>query len=126
MKQLEKLIKTNGSTYKLLRRSETVTLYEQYMSDNLVAYELSIVKTREAESFKGVDLPTRECFPSNQDFGVSAWSLPVLLGKKEVIRRFEDLNTEVERHIEECKLNNETPKFLGRFYNKIKNNNGTI
>lgn len=95
MKRLDTVIKTNGSEYQILRRSENVALYKQFIGGTHVAYELFEIKTRPEETIKGVKYPSREVFATNEQFGASAFSLRAVLGDETAINRFEKYNKEI-------------------------------
>lgn len=96
MRRLDIEYKTNGTEYKLFRRSEKVALYKQYSKEgDLIAYELFKIHKRPQETIKGIDYPEREIFASNQQFGLDAWAIPVRRGEDYVIKRFESYDKEV-------------------------------
>lgn len=89
IQRLDLNIKTNGSYYTLMRRSEDKALYKQTIEGQVSAYEMFRIKVREEETIKGVTYPKREVFCSNQDFGVTAKSLMASIGDEGAIKRFE-------------------------------------
>lgn len=96
-RRLDIEIKTNGSHYKLLRRSERSAVYKQYIDGILVGYEVySPIPIRKEETFKGVTYPLREISPPTEYFGVSAWSLGIYLTEQEVIKYFERKDKELQ------------------------------
>jgi hypothetical protein len=74
LRPLPKKLRKNGFDYSLVIRNEKVAVYEQGYSKNLKYYEVFIVRIKPAIKFKGKDIPQREIFPSDGDFGKTAWS----------------------------------------------------
>lgn len=76
MEKLSTRISKNGFLYTLIKRTETKAMYEQRTKDGLlISHEVFKVKViKEGEVF-GTVQPEHEKFPSNEDFGVTAWSV---------------------------------------------------
>jgi len=71
MKILEKQIKTNGTTYSLVKRTSWKAMYKAEGGQ----YEVFKVKVLPATEMFGNPVPEREKFPGNEDFGKFAWCL---------------------------------------------------
>lgn len=86
MKLLESQIKKNGFTYNIVERTQNKAIYSQNKKSKILAYEVFRIKRRKASStkFDGkfVYFEARESFPSNEDFGKTAWSYPSLAEAK--------------------------------------------
>ena len=96
-RRLDIEIKTNGSHYKLLRRSERSAVYKQYIDGILVGYEVySPITIRKEEVFKGVTYPLREIIPSESSWGISSWSLGSYYTEEEAIAYFENKDKELQ------------------------------
>ena len=85
MRRLPLKLRKNGFEYKQIKKEGLYYIYEQdynsgidYGKDDtpkeLKFYEVFKAKIRPAETFKGKDYPQREVFPSDEDFGTSAWA----------------------------------------------------
>ena len=74
LRDLHVKLRKNGFDYSLVIRNEKVAVYEQGYNKNLKYYEVFIVRIKPAIKFKGKDIPQREIFPSDGDFGKTAWS----------------------------------------------------
>ena len=78
MKKLETTVFTNGHRYEQLFSDEGhIYAYNQFdkETDELVGVEVFKAKVRKAETFYDVDYPEREVYPSNEDFGITAFTL---------------------------------------------------
>lgn len=67
-------LRKNGFDYYLVIRNEKVAVYMQRYTENVKYFEVFKIKVKPAVQFKGKWLPEREAFPSDSDFGVTAWS----------------------------------------------------
>lgn len=84
MKQLPIKLRKNGFLYTQVLRCGPYYIYEQNYSSGLDQdngegkrlrfYEVIKPRIRPAESIKGQDYPEREVFPSDEDFGYTAWA----------------------------------------------------
>jgi len=76
MKKLDEKYRKNEYEYRLHTRAEKKAIYYQYLGNRLLGYEVFKILVREA-SFSTLlnrHLPASEKFPSNEDFGKTAWS----------------------------------------------------
>jgi hypothetical protein len=79
MKELAEVINRNGFVYKQIKRGDRAAIYSQIISDeeirgNFEAFEVFKIKIGKAKVVFGVELPEKEKFPSDEDFGKWAWS----------------------------------------------------
>ena len=78
MKKLDKEIRKNGFTYKQIDRTPTTALYSQYTKDETLAgHEVFHIKTIKERIMFGTAIPAHEKFPSDRDFGITAWSVGI-------------------------------------------------
>jgi hypothetical protein len=89
MKPLPLILKKNGFTYTQVLRDGKVCIYEQLVAEELKYYEVFVVKIKPAAFFKGKEIPEREVFPYDEDFGNSAWNCRTL---EDAMVRFDELN----------------------------------
>jgi len=89
MKRLEERIRKNGYEYELLERTYNVNsageknmdkaIYAQWQEYGIVGYEIFFILTQKAAHVKlgetWIDYEEKERFPSDEDFGKTAWSL---------------------------------------------------
>jgi len=73
-KPLPEKLQKNGFEYTLVERDINRAIYKQHVGENCYYFEVFIIKTRKAGTFKGKPIPEREVFPSDECFGKSAWS----------------------------------------------------
>jgi hypothetical protein len=79
MKKLAEEINRNGFLYKQIKRSERGAIYEQIFNDfdhKTIAYEVFKIKIGKPKIVFGVELPEKEKFPGDDDFGKWAWTYP--------------------------------------------------
>jgi len=74
MKQLDNTIIKNGFTYELVKRNSYKAIYKQLLDGEFISYEIFFIKVLKPSICFGKDLGLREKFPSNEDFGYTAWS----------------------------------------------------
>lgn len=80
MQKIETEIGKNGFKYRMVHESECFYIFEQLipeLENQVIGYEVfekKIAKERETE---WAVMPERELFPSNEAFGVWAWSMGV-------------------------------------------------
>ena len=78
MKELADDINRNGYIYKQLKRTDKAALYSQSVADDrdskFEAFEVFKIKIGKAKIVFGVELPEKEKFPSDEDFGKWAWT----------------------------------------------------
>jgi len=69
-------IQKNGFLYKLYKKGEKAYMYEQSdpREDAFHAYEVFKIRIDKPKEIFGIQLPEREKFPGNEDFGKWAWS----------------------------------------------------
>lgn len=69
MKKLEEQIKTNGTTYTLVKRNAWKAIYRAEAGH----YEVFKIKVLPATEIFGNPVPIREHYPSSEEFGKFAW-----------------------------------------------------
>ncbi len=74
MKPLPKITRKNGFTYTQVCRGIKSCVYAQGVSENIVYYEVFLIRIRPARHFKGQFIEEHERFPHNETFGLSAWT----------------------------------------------------
>lgn len=78
MKKLAEKINRNGYIYNQLKRGEKAAIYEQIFEDlgetTRIAYEVFKIRIGKSKIVFGVELPEKEKFPSDEDFGKWAWT----------------------------------------------------
>lgn len=68
-------VRKNGYIYTQVLRNGRCAIYEQTTGQKTIAYEVFIIQIQRERNFKGEIFPRKEKFPSNEDFGYSAWSI---------------------------------------------------
>ena len=80
MKKLAEEINRNGFLYKQIKRSDKGAVYEQIFSgmenNKTIAYEVFKIRIGKPKVVFGVELPEKEKFPGDDDFGKWAWTYP--------------------------------------------------
>ena len=90
MKKLDKEIRKNGFTYKQIDRTPTTALYSQYTKDGTLAgHEVFHIKTIKERVMFGMVIPAHEKFPSDRDFGITAWSVGI--DETHALKRFKEI-----------------------------------
>ena len=97
MKILPSEVSKNGFIYRLVERDHKRAIYSQSIGSKIYAYETFIIKTQKASSQKIGDewvyRENKELFPTNENFGRSAWTFRKL---SEAKAKFYDLKKRVE------------------------------
>lgn len=81
MKKLSDVVQKNGYTYTQIKRGGKAVIYSQKPSDPEIIgtheyFEVFKIKISPPKTVFGVELPEKEKFPSDEDFGKWAWSCP--------------------------------------------------
>ena len=74
MKTLSHKIRKNEYSYSLICRGCRSCLYAQHITPEIDCYEVFLIKVQKAKILFGNVIPEKEVFPSNEDFGKTAWS----------------------------------------------------
>ncbi len=75
MEPLAETVKKHGYDYFMVKRDGNVAMYSQFDGDHCVGYEVFIVKTVTATTWpNGTVSPEREMFPSDCNFGSTAFT----------------------------------------------------
>jgi hypothetical protein len=67
-------IRKNGFSYKQVLRGDRSCIYEQRVGQKIIAFEVFMIRVMQEKSFMGKIFKEREIFPSNEDFGKTAWT----------------------------------------------------
>ena len=67
-------LRKNGFEYTQILREGRKAIYRQHNTATIAQYQVFLIKTRPEVSLKGKIIPSRECFPGNEEFGNTAWS----------------------------------------------------
>jgi len=94
MKKLAEKINRNGYIYSQLKRGERAAIYEQIFEDlgesSCIGYEVFKIRIGKSKVVFGVELPEKEKFPSDEDFGKWAWTYRDLNKAMEKYNRIEN------------------------------------
>jgi len=74
MKILSLQIRKNGFSYTQVVRTDRKAIYRQDVSPNVEYFEVFLIRTRPERTVKGKLIPAGEAFPTDEDFGKTAWS----------------------------------------------------
>lgn len=74
MKPLSETLRKNGFDYSLLLRGKKACVYIQRYDENIIYYEVFIIKIKPERTFKGRVIEEGEVFPHNEAFGLWAWT----------------------------------------------------
>ena len=88
MRLLPATLHKNSSDYVLITREGRLCLYEQQYGENLKYFEVFEVKVKPQTVFNGMLFPAREVFPSDSDFGKTAWTFHSL---RDAVKKFNEL-----------------------------------
>jgi hypothetical protein len=67
-------LRKNGFNYTQVCRGERSCIYAQRVRQKQIAHEVFIVQTRSERYILGKIILAKEKFPSNEDFGKTAWT----------------------------------------------------
>lgn len=67
-------LRKNGFEYRMRLDGRRSYIYAQRGTNSDIAFEVFIKRYREERIINGKRLPAKERFPSNEDFGKSAWA----------------------------------------------------
>ena len=71
---LSSKVRKNGFAYTLVCRGGRSCLYAQHVTPEMICFEVFIIRINKVKSIKGNIIPEKERFPSDEDFGKTAWS----------------------------------------------------
>jgi len=83
MKLLPEKIGVRGFEYIQEKRNKKFTIYQQWLDDTLVGYEVIKIKHQKAHQFNGIQYPERELYPQDRDWGANGWTFKTLNKAKE-------------------------------------------
>lgn len=82
MRKLDSSVRKNGYTYNLIERNDFKAIYSQHLEcGKLIGHEVFKIQIGKETELFGKTIPLREKFPSDNDFGVTAWSVGVDLSR---------------------------------------------
>jgi len=115
MKVLKEHERKNGYDYYLVERNENYAVYKQTDETNdIYAFEVFKIKNRKETEIKGRKIEAGEVFPGNEEFGKTAWSIPVFscnfLSENEQKIRINNALDKAYKKFEELTLNYENGK----------------
>ena len=85
---LKPTVRKNGFTYTQVCRGARSCVYAQHVTPSVTYFEVFLIKISREICINGKIIQARERFPSNEDFGYSAWTYRNLArarGKFEVL-----------------------------------------
>jgi len=85
---LKPTVRKNGFTYTQVCRGARSCVYAQHVTPIVTYYEVFLIKVSQECYIDGKLIETRERFPGNEDFGLTAWTYRSL---KEAEEKFEKL-----------------------------------
>ena len=89
MSTLPSKLRKNGFDYTQVLREGRKAIYEQRASEICLYYEVFIIRTRPERNLKGKILSAKEVYPSNEDFGKTAWTC---LSYEKALEKFNTLD----------------------------------
>lgn len=98
MKVLENHIRKNNFDYYLIKRCETAAIYKQIdeeFPETIIAFEVFKIKNRPESKIFGKIIEAGESFPSNEDFGKTAWTYSTF-GERYLDKSLSDANKRYE------------------------------
>ncbi len=81
--------------YKLIQRSNKAAIYSQSFEGKLLAYEVFQVKVAKAYSFGGIQFEGGEYTPSDESFGMWAWSFGIFSTPERALERAQEKYTQL-------------------------------
>ena len=95
MELLQDTYSRKGTIYKKVIRNDKAAIYEQYMDNRLVGYEVFIIRIQREFTFpNGTVNPEKESFPGDSQWGNSAWSYCTL---KSAQKRYDEITKGILR-----------------------------
>jgi len=97
MEKLGQEITKNKFLYRQMQRNDYAAIYEQYGKawdgkPMVFGYEVFWIKKQEAQKIKmqgiEIELKEKELFPSDNDFGLTAWSVKKLETAQKIYKNF--------------------------------------
>lgn len=92
MKLLAETYRKNSYGFKLVKREDDVAIYSQHepTTDEIVAYEVFIVRRHDGLNFGGVKTEPAEYGPSNEEwgsYGYTVWNLQAAAVKMQILKK---------------------------------------
>jgi hypothetical protein len=73
MRTLPDNFQRNGFSFRKIRRTGRVCLYQQIINEKVIFYLVFIVQVKPKKFFKNKHIPAYERMPSSESYGRSAW-----------------------------------------------------
>lgn len=89
MRKLDRSVRKNGFHYNLIERTSNKAIYSQGFEGKIIGHEVFKIEVVKETVLFGKAIPEREKFPSDNDFGVTAWSCGMDLDK--AMQRYNEL-----------------------------------
>ena len=83
-------IRKNGYSYTQVCRGQRSCIYAQHVTPTLTRFEVFLITIAPEKTINGTFIESRERFPKNEDFGVTAWTYWDKDNAKKRFRRLED------------------------------------
>lgn len=101
MKTLPLFYSKKRFDYKLIERSDKAVIYSQSFEGKLLGYEVFRVKISKPYVLAGIEFEGGETLPSDESFGVWAWSYPCFTNPERALSKaklkFEELELYVKQ-----------------------------
>jgi hypothetical protein len=85
--------KYKGFEYRRMKRGENAIIYEQRWNGILIAFEVFKIRSHDAFTLAGREIPAAESWPGDNAFGVWAWSVKTF---KRALERFNHLEMKTD------------------------------
>jgi hypothetical protein len=87
MKQLNKVLKTNGFIYSQEHRNNKFAIYSQWIGNEIIAYELIKIRKRSDRELFGKYYQASEVYPDTKSWGQEGWTFK---NYSNAVKRFND------------------------------------
>lgn len=74
MEVLNKTVKRGAFTHHLIKRNKHVAMYDTCIDEEVIGYEVFLIKIQKPKIIFGREIAFKEKFPKNEDFGYSAYA----------------------------------------------------
>ena len=93
MKTLSHKIRKNRFDYTLICRGGRSCLYAQHVTPEMNCFEVFLIKVQKAKILFGNSIPEKEVFPSDEDFGKTAW---VYSDYNTALKKYQELERQIK------------------------------
>ena len=90
MRTLPRYFKKKGITYTQVLRGKRSCVYRQEVNPEIAFFEVFIIKIKPQKIIFGKQIPEREVYPNDEDFGNCAWSFRSLKKARSKFNELED------------------------------------